>query len=99
MENDIFDDTEKEELNKIKAKSDDLLKSIAESKYLLGDVNSDKNIDAQDALLVLKHAAKLSELAGNGLKAADVTFDEMIDASDALDILKYAAKLISKFEK
>lgn len=99
LENDIFDDAEKEELNTIKAQADDLLKSIGGNAYLTGDVNSDKKIDAQDALLVLKHAAKLSELSGNELKAADVTFDEMVNASDALDILKYAAKLISKFEK
>lgn len=62
-----------------------------------GDVDINGNFDANDALLVLKHAAKLNELQGQALWAADVTDDENVDASDALKILKYAAKLINNF--
>lgn len=54
-------------------------------------------IDANDALEVLKHAAKLSQIPDEKKVVADVTGDGNIDASDALEILKYAAKLIDKF--
>ena len=59
----------------------------------LGDVNIDNVIDAEDALLVLKHAAKLEILTGDALSSADVTDDGNIDASDALEILKTAARI------
>ena len=62
----------------------------------LGDVNNDKTINATDALLILKYAAKLE--LGNDIffsDAADVNQDNQINASDALEILKYAAKLDS----
>lgn len=65
---------------------------------LLGDVDNNGSIDATDALLVLKDAAKLEELDEIGSLAADVNKDEVIDASDALEILKFAAKLIDSFE-
>lgn len=62
--------------------------------YKLGDVNKDGNVDASDALLVLKHAAKLELIEDEILlKAADVQADDIIDANDALTILKIAAKL------
>lgn len=63
--------------------------------FISGDVNEDGNVDAEDALLVLKHAAKLETIAKPiRLLAADVNKDENIDATDALMILKIAAKLI-----
>lgn len=64
---------------------------------LLGDVNDDGIINASDALVVLKHSAKLNLLEGDLLSRADVTADGNIDAKDALDILKYAVHLISEF--
>lgn len=60
----------------------------------LGDANNDGIIDAKDALLVLKSAAKLVTMDGNRVKAADVNNDGNVDASDALQILKVAAKLM-----
>lgn len=65
--------------------------------YVLGDVNADGNIDAADALMVLKHAAKLLQLDDTEKLSAMVTDDEYIDAKDALDILKYVAKIIKEF--
>lgn len=62
----------------------------------LGDVDINGNIDAADALLVLKHAAKLYILKGQSLEVADTTAEGNIDAADALKILKYAAKLINE---
>ena len=58
-----------------------------------GDVNKDGLINAADALMVLKHAARLEILAEDLYEVADITVDEMIDAKDALKILKIAAKL------
>ena len=62
----------------------------------IGDVNVDNAINAEDALLVLKHAAKLQILTGQGLVVADVTEDGAVDAKDALEILKYAAHIIEE---
>ena len=63
----------------------------------LGDVNGDTFVTAADALLVLKHAAKLETLAGDQAVAAEVSGDGNIDSADALLILKKAAGLISGF--
>lgn len=63
-------------------------------KIMSGDVNQDGFVDASDALLVLKHAAKLSMLESEVLPAADINADNIIDASDALMILKVAARLL-----
>lgn len=60
----------------------------------LGDVNKDGNVDASDALLILKHAAKLSMIDDADLKYADCDSDENITATDALIVLKIAAKLM-----
>lgn len=73
--------------------------STTDSIIDLGNVNGDDKIDAKDALDVLKHAARLSELFEERLAAADVTGDGKVDATDALDILKYAAKIIDGFRK
>ena len=63
-----------------------------------GDINNSELVDANDALLVLKHAAKISVIEDEYLVVADVTGDGNIDAKDALDILKFAAKIIDVFE-
>ena len=66
-----------------------------DQKYTLGDVNDDTFIDASDALMILKHSAKLELLTERQQLAANVNNDLYIDASDALLVLKYSAKLIS----
>ena len=61
-----------------------------------GDVDENGHIQADDALLVLKHAAKLETIqAGLPAALADVNQDTSIDAEDALEILRTAAKLIA----
>lgn len=65
--------------------------------FTLGDVNADENINAQDALAVLKHAAKIQELNDVQMLAADVVKDDNINAQDALQILKKAAQIIESF--
>lgn len=65
---------------------------------VLGDVYVDGNINATDALSVLKHAAKISTLNSNQKSMADVNKDGNINATDALWILKYAARIIDSFD-
>ena len=56
----------------------------------LGDVNGDGNINAKDALEVLKHSVGKITLTADQQVAADVNKDNKIDAKDALEILKYS---------
>lgn len=73
------------------------LSSKTEPTWELGDVDSNGNINAQDALAILKHAAKISVLTDEQLLAADTSKDGNINASDALLVLKLAAKIIDSF--
>lgn len=58
-----------------------------------GDVNFDDIVDAADALLILKHAAKLEILTEKQLNVSDLNKDLITDASDALNVLKIATKI------
>ncbi len=62
-----------------------------------GDVDGSGNIDAKDALVVLKAAVKKITPDADQRKAAKVNKDDKIDAKDALEILKYSVKKIDKF--
>lgn len=61
---------------------------------ILGDVDYDDVVCAEDALLVLKHAAKIVLITDDIIELADVNVDKVIDAKDALEILKIAAKIV-----
>lgn len=65
--------------------------------YLLGDVNSDGEVQAVDALRVLRFLADQVELSSTEKLAADVNHDTKIEAVDALRILRYIAGQIEKF--
>lgn len=69
----------------------------AEDVIAYGNVDNNEAIDASDALLVLKHAAKLELLDEDACIRANVDGEGAVDASDALWVLKYAAKLEDKF--
>lgn len=64
-----------------------------EPTVLLGDVNADTKINAQDALEILKHAAKIQVLDGDAEVAADANKDGSINSADALAVLKHAANI------
>lgn len=65
--------------------------------YTLGDVNDNGKIQANDAMLVLRHVAKLVTLDETAQLAADVNGNGKIQANDAMLILRYVAKLITEF--
>lgn len=66
-----------------------------EFKY--GDIDGDSEVNAQDALMALKFAAKMVEFSETAFAKGDVDDSNSVDAKDALWILKYAAKMIDKF--
>ena len=61
--------------------------------YILGDVNGDGYVKANDARTALRAAAKLEELNEKALKAADIDGNGKITAAEARKILRFAAKL------
>lgn len=67
--------------------------------YTLGDVNNDGKISSIDALLVLKHVARIEDsiLTGTYLAAADVNKDSTVSSLDALLILKRVAGIEPNF--
>lgn len=69
----------------------------SDADIMYGDIDDSNVVNANDALGVLKHAAKISLLDEKQEFIADVSGDKKIDAIDALLILKYAAKIIDRF--
>ncbi|HIC68663.1 MAG TPA: hypothetical protein EYO90_03940, partial [Candidatus Latescibacteria bacterium] len=65
---------------------------------LLGDVNNDQRVDAGDAILVLRHAVRLSALTQEQQKLGDVNKDGKVDAGDAILILRFGVGLIEVFK-
>lgn len=66
---------------------------------VLGDVNNDNSIDAQDAQNIQRYAAGLSSsITAENTDAADVNKDGSVDAQDAQNIQRYAAGLSSSFD-
>ena len=60
---------------------------------LLGDVNGDGKIKANDARTALRAAAKLQKLDEKEMKAADIDGNDKVTAAEARKILRFAAKL------
>ena len=66
---------------------------------LLGDVNSDNEVDFADAIQILKFDAGFIEFEDNQLVVGDVNGDEEVDFADAIQILKFDAGLIEEFSR
>ena len=60
---------------------------------LLGDVDSDRQITANDALMILRSSVGLESLTPEQEKLADVDGDGEITANDALAVLRYSVGL------
>lgn len=65
--------------------------------YVLGDVNCDGWIDAEDAALIMQYEVGLIGDDAIELGAADVNGDGWIDAEDAALIMQYEVGLIDSF--
>ena len=61
--------------------------------YTLGDLNKDDSVNAADALIVLKIAAKIEESNEELNLIGDMDSNGQLNAADALIILKIAAKI------
>lgn len=70
---------------------------VSADEIVYGDIDADTAVNAQDALLALKFAAKMVEFSETAFVKGDVDGTDTVDAKDALLILKYAAKMIDKF--
>lgn len=66
-------------------------------RVLYGDVNDDKNVTAEDALLALQGATGKITLSANQVEAANVDGEAGVTPNDALLILQYATQKISSF--
>ena len=64
-----------------------------ENPYEVGDVDGNGVTDASDALLVLRHAARLLVLEEEMQNRGDLDGNDVVDAADALEILRIAARL------
>ena len=78
--------------------SDDENQGDNDSIVIIGDVDGDGEITADDALDILKSKAGLIVLTDKAKKVADVDGDGEITSDDALDILKKKAGLLDKFK-
>lgn len=58
------------------------------------DLDDDGAVNAKDALIILKHAAKIAELEGNKLVKADTNRDGKVNSTDALLTLMFSASMI-----
>ncbi|MCR5690014.1 MAG: dockerin type I repeat-containing protein [Clostridiales bacterium] len=67
--------------------------AVSKTIIFLGDVDGDATVNATDARLALRAAAKLDTLEGAFASAADTDGDNNINATDARMILRAAAKL------
>ena len=67
----------------------------AASELHYGDVDQNGAVTAEDALAVLRHAARLSTIQDAlSVQLADMDTSRSLDAADALEILQTAAKII-----
>lgn len=71
----------------------------ADTKGRKGDANGDNRVNATDARIVLRVAARLEENTDHIKETCDIDGDGRITAKDARYILRYSAKLIPSLDK
>ena len=69
----------------------DCLKVLLLEQPVAGDVNGDKSVTVDDAILVLRHIAGLETLSDSALTAAEMNGDGSVDVNDAIAILSKIA--------
>lgn len=82
-----------EAVPKSAGKSQKHLKASPVDGFYLGDADMNGFVNAADARLALRHAAKLELLDGTGVLIADMNGDGAVTATDARSILRAAAGL------
>lgn len=70
-----------------------LFVSVSAKSVKMGDVNSDNKVNASDARLILRFAARLDTATKEQSVVADVDSNNKINATDARIVLRVAAKL------
>lgn len=61
--------------------------------YEVGDADANGKVDAADARIILRFAAKLDNYKGTLINVLDLNDDEKVDAADARIVLRCAARL------
>ncbi len=94
VDNQAFFDSQGKALPSLKVFKNVLTGSLNVGEYSLGDVNSDENIDINDATLLQKYLAKLGNLTELQRSLADTSADFYLDINDVTLIQKYLAGLV-----
>lgn len=73
--------------------------SVNKADVLIGDVNGDGIVSAEDLTALARHVAKIEEITDPSvLKAADVDGNEEVDANDLTKLARYVAKIIDTLD-
>lgn len=70
-----------------------------ETDLILGDVNSDGNINLEDAIIAQKYSLSLIDFFESQKLCADVDEDSNVNTLDAIYILKYSVNMPTEIEK
>ena len=62
--------------------------------YLIGDVNKDGKIDADDVTALLRHVSGIEMLSSSAVALGNVNGDSNIDADDVTKLLRYVSGII-----
>ena len=67
--------------------------------FILGDVNSDGDINLADAILTQKCALSIIELSGNQMPCTDANEDGNVNTLDSIFIMKYSLNVPTEVER
>ena len=66
---------------------------------MLGDLDLDGDVDAEDLTLLARHVGKIEYLTGQALENADVTGDGMVSAEDLTKHARYVGDIINDWSQ